>query len=215
MKMQDRSRNIIMVAGEDPISLETVTGMLQDEGYTVRSAGDDCNCLEFARKVDPDLILIDTDRQVSDAIDNCRRFKSDPELEAVPILFLVSNSQCSALEDLYRAGAGDFIRKPLNRIELLSRIDLLLELRRTMIKSAEAEMLKGNLARAGNVCHTLNQPLQYILGAVQILLMDMSPEDMKYKSLDTIREKIEQMGGITRKLAEVTRYHAESESNEH
>ncbi len=82
------------------------------------------------------------------------------------------------------------------------RPDLILR----MEKSAEVEKLNGVLETAGGVCHSLNQPLQYVLGAVQILLMDMSPEDKMYQSLDKIREKMEQMGTITRKLAEVTRY---------
>jgi signal transduction histidine kinase len=76
----------------------------------------------------------------------------------------------------------------------------------TMEKRDEAEKLKAALETAGDVCHSLNQPLQYVLGAVQILLMDMSPEDKMFKSLDMIRKKVEQMGTITRKLAEVTRY---------
>jgi signal transduction histidine kinase len=85
----------------------------------------------------------------------------------------------------------------------------------TMEKRDEAEKLKAALETAGDVCHSLNQPLQYVLGAVQILLMDMSPEDKMYKNLDMIREKVEQMGAITRKLAEVTLYRTKPRAGGH
>jgi len=208
MKIQDQTQITIMVVDDDPHNLETVSAILKKEGYTVHSAGDGPGCVEHARQIGPDLILLDVDDPYADAIETYRRLQADPILQPIPVVFMIPNSNSPALEAANHSGASDLIRKPLNRIELLSRIDLLLRLRRAMDITAEAENLKGVLETAGGVCHTLNQPLQYVLGAVQILLMDMSPEDKLFKSLDTIREKVEQMGTITRKLAEVTRYRA-------
>jgi signal transduction histidine kinase len=73
-------------------------------------------------------------------------------------------------------------------------------------QSSENEKLKAVLENAGGICHNLNQPLQYVLGAIQIILLDISPTDPNYAQLDTMREKIEEMGDITRKLAECIRY---------
>jgi len=206
MNTQDQDQCTVMVVFDDPHTLEAVTAILIEEGYTVQSASDSRGCLESARRIKPDLILMDVVKPDSDSIETCRRLNADPTLQPIPVILMISNSNSRIFEAAYNSGARDFIRQPLNRIELLSRIDLLLKLHPIMEKRAEAEKLKGVLETAGGVCHSLNQPLQYVLGAVQILLMDMSPEDKMYKSLDTIREKVEQMGTITRKLAEVTRY---------
>ncbi len=205
MNTQDQTQITIMVVDDDPVNLETVTAILKAEGYAVHSVCNGRGCVESARQVRPDLILLDVAEPHPEGIETYRRLQADPNLQLIPVVFMISNSNIPTLETAYNSGAGDLIRKPFNRIELLSRINLLLRLRRAMDITAEAEKLKGVLETAGGVCHTLNQPLQYVLGAVQILLMDMSPEDKMYKSLDTIREKVEQMGTITRKLAEVTR----------
>ncbi len=206
MKTPDHTQITIMVVDDDPINLETVNAILKKEGYAVHSAGNGRGCLDSARQIGPDLILWDVATPHPDGIETYRQLRADPNLKSIPVVFMISNSNRPALEAACHSGASDLIRKPLNRIELLSRIDLLLSLRRAMDAAAEAETLKGVLETAGGVCHSLNQPLQYVLGSVQILLMDMSPDDRLYKSLDTIHEKVMQMGTITRKLAEVTGY---------
>ncbi len=206
MNTQDRDQITIMVVADDPPTLEAAIAVLEEEDYTVRCASNGRGCLESTRQIRPDLILMDAVSPESDGIETCRRLNAEPTLQPIPVIFMISNANIRTIEAAYISGARDFILQPLNRIELLSRIELLLKLHRTMEKRAEAEKLKAVLETAGGVCHSLNQPLQYVLGAVQILLMDMAPEDKMYKSLDMVREKVEQMGTITRKLAEVTRY---------
>jgi CheY-like chemotaxis protein len=206
MNTQHHDQITIMVVVDDCPALEEVADILKKDGYTVRSASDGRQCLESARHIRPDLILMDVGRPDSDGIETCRRLKADPTLQPIPVILMISDSNGRTLEAAYNSGARDFIRQPVNRLELLARIDVLVKLNQIMEKRAEAEKLKGDLETAGGVCHSLNQPLQYVLGAVQILLMDMSPEDKMFKSLDMIRKKVEQMGTITRKLAEVTRY---------
>lgn len=206
MKTEDQTPITVMVIHDDNASLEAVVPILKNEGYAVHCAPDGQDCVESARQAGPDLILMDVATAHTDGLETCRRLKADPVLQPIPVIFMISNSDSRSVEDLYRSGASDLIRKPSNPVELLARVDLLLTLRQTMGKIGEAQKLREVLEKAGGVCHSLNQPLQFVLGAVQILLMDMSPDDNCYKSLDRIREKVEQMGTITRKLTEVTLY---------
>jgi signal transduction histidine kinase len=76
---------------------------------------------------------------------------------------------------------------------------------RAMQVRKDNAQLQDVLSTAGFVCHDLNQPLQYVLGTVQVLMMDFSPGDDMYAQLDGIRARIEDMGGITRKLTDLTR----------
>jgi sigma-B regulation protein RsbU (phosphoserine phosphatase) len=198
----------ILVVKDDPVTLETINTLLDPTGYKVLSTSKGGQCLEEISQVQPDVILVDVAMAGSDDLEPCRRLKDDPRLNHIPVVLITAGCEDVMLESALDSWAIDFIRKPLNRIELLSRIRSALHLRQSAVQQTEAEMLKSVIEKAGEVCHSLNQPLQYVLGAVQILLIDMPPEDKKYKSVDTIREKIEQMGTITRKLAEVTRYRA-------
>ena len=70
----------------------------------------------------------------------------------------------------------------------------------------QKERLQGALEMSGSVCHELNQPLQYISGSVEILLMDMTESDQQYASLRKIKSQIDRMGSITRKLMGITSY---------
>jgi len=70
----------------------------------------------------------------------------------------------------------------------------------------QKERLQGALEMSGSVCHELNQPLQYISGSVEILLMDMPESDPLYQSLGKIKSQVDRMGSITKKLMGITSY---------
>lgn len=203
MRTQDQTQKTILVVDKNPLSLEKAASILEKEGYAVCSAPDSRKCMDNIRQIQPDLILMDLVLSESDGIETCRRLKSDPTLQSIPVVFMISGSNMTSLENAYQSGGSDFVRKPLNRIELMARVDLLLKMHRNMELIAEAEKLEIALEEAGGVCHKLNQPLQFVMGSLQILLMDMSPEEEMFKRLDTIREKVEQMGNITRNLIAV------------
>ena len=198
----------ILVVEDDPATFETINTLLGRTDYEVLSTSKSGQCLEEIRRIEPDVILVDVAMADPGDLEPCRQLKDDPRLNRIPVVLITAASQDLILESALDSWASDFIRKPLNRVELISRIRLALNLRQAVEQQAETEKLKSVLEKAGGVCHSLNQPLQYVLGAVQILLIDMPPDDSKYKCVDTIREKVEQMGTITRKLAEVTRYRA-------
>jgi len=70
----------------------------------------------------------------------------------------------------------------------------------------QKERLQGALEMSGSVCHELNQPLQYISGSIEILLMDTLENDPLFASLSKIKSQIDRMGSITRKLMGITSY---------
>jgi PAS domain S-box-containing protein len=70
----------------------------------------------------------------------------------------------------------------------------------------QKERLQGALEMSGSVCHELNQPLQYVTGSVEILLMDMTESDPLCASLRKIKSQVDRMGSITKKLMGITSY---------
>ena len=73
-------------------------------------------------------------------------------------------------------------------------------------KRINAERLQGALAMAGGVCHELTQPLQIAAGSSELLLMGLSENDPLYKTINRIKEQIDRMGELTRKLSGIRRY---------
>ena len=70
----------------------------------------------------------------------------------------------------------------------------------------QKERLQGALEMSGSICHELNQPLQYISGATEILLMDLRKDDPVFEMVAKVKTQIERMGSITKKLMGITSY---------
>lgn len=206
MKKDGESKGRVLAVEDDPITLKIISAMLQNAGYHSHSAVDGRKCLEMVHSVCPDVILMDIVMPAMDGVEVCRQLKQDQELAQIPIIFVTASTDDQTLQAAFDAGGSDFVRKPISRVELLARVQSVLAQRRAAQKLAEDQKLKGMLETAGGVCHELNQPLQYILGAVQILMMDTAPEDPVYQSLDNIFKRVSQMGEITRKLTAITQY---------
>jgi CheY-like chemotaxis protein len=196
----------ILVVDDDAITRGIIIKLLNSANYDIHEAANGRLCLDTVEEVMPHLILMDIIMPVMDGIETCRQLKSNPATQHIPVIFVTASTDDDTLAEAFRMGGGDYVRKPVNRLELLARVRSALNHQLALQKLADEEKLKGVLETAGGVCHELNQPLQYVLGAVQILMMDIPPEDPIHQRLDTIRAHVEDMGDITRRLAKITQY---------
>jgi two-component system cell cycle response regulator len=78
----------------------------------------------------PDLVLLDIMMPRMSGFEACRVLKEDPQTRDIPIIVVTALNDDADYERAYEAGADDFLRKPVNRVELRMRIQSLLELRR-------------------------------------------------------------------------------------
>jgi len=74
------------------------------------------------------------------------------------------------------------------------------------IDRVQKERLQGALEMSGSICHELNQPLQYVSGASELMIMDMSKDNPVYDTLCKLKTQVDRMGTITRKLMGLTKY---------
>lgn len=59
---------------------------------------------------------------------------------------------------------------------------------------------------AGSVCHEMNQPMQVVSGISELLLLDMLEDNPFYKQIKSLKEQVDRMSKITKKLMRITRY---------
>lgn len=196
----------ILVVEDDRISLKFMNWMLTEAGYNVQTARNGLLCLDKVASVAPDLIIMDVVMPDMNGIEACKQLKTSSDFGQIPVIFVTGSTDDQTLEAAFEAGASDYVCKPVRQIELLVRVRAVLAQRRMARRLAEEEKLKGMLATAGGVCHELNQPLQYVLGLVQLLMMDIPPDNEAYVHLESIRQSVEHMGAITRKLTEITHW---------
>jgi CheY-like chemotaxis protein len=93
-----------------------------------------------------DLILMDVLMPELDGVEACRQIKSRPQLCDIPIIMVTAKSDLSNLQAAFRAGANDYITKPVNSVELLARASSALALKKEMDcrKAREEELRQSN-----------------------------------------------------------------------
>ncbi|GAA5483240.1 response regulator transcription factor [Haloferula sargassicola] len=110
----------VLIAEDDPITLESLATCIEQEGYSTLRAADGRMALELWRSEKPDILCLDIMMPKIDGFELCRRVRAvDSEL---PILFLSAKNQEIDVVAGLDMGADDFIRKPFTRSEVLARI---------------------------------------------------------------------------------------------
>lgn len=117
----------ILVVDDEPLNLELMEAMLTPAGYQVSVAcgGEEGLAAAFGDK--PNLILLDLMMPGLSGFELCARLKSTPETQDIPVLFVTALTDAGSKERALAAGGDDFITKPVQRPELLIRVETLLK----------------------------------------------------------------------------------------
>ncbi len=123
-------KKILLIDDEEDIR-ELLTYNLEKEGYSVTTADNGNQGIELARKIIPDLILLDVMMPEKDGIETCTELRTIRELEKTLIVFLSARSEEFSQLAGYQAGADDYIVKLIKPRVLASKINALLNLSST------------------------------------------------------------------------------------
>ncbi|MBK8035891.1 MAG: response regulator transcription factor [Verrucomicrobiaceae bacterium] len=110
----------LLIADDDPITLDSLAACLRPEGFQVLLAKDGAEALALWQKHKPDLLCLDIMMPGVDGYEVCRRVREKDG--RVPVLFLSAKSEEIDVVVGLRLGADDFVRKPFGKHELIARI---------------------------------------------------------------------------------------------
>ena len=143
----------VLVVDDVPDNLKLISYELSDHGYEVFTAQDGPQALRVARAALPDVILLDVMMPGMDGIEVCRRLKSDPVLQPIPVVMLSARELESDIIAGLDAGAQDYVTKPFNARILLARVrsavrakmdhDRIVDLNRRLAEQATVDGLTG------------------------------------------------------------------------
>ncbi|MBS3733816.1 MAG: response regulator [Phycisphaerae bacterium] len=119
----------ILVVDDNEQNLELLVAYLEDLGCAVDSAPGGVEALERVAAAAPDLILLDIMMPRMSGFEVCRKLKSDPDTRDIPIIMVTALNELGDIEQGVDSGTDDFISKPVNRLELLTRVKSLLRVR--------------------------------------------------------------------------------------
>jgi class 3 adenylate cyclase/CheY-like chemotaxis protein len=135
----------ILVVDDRPENVRLMEAVLTARGYDVVSASSAEEALEVVPREQPDLLLLDVVMPGMDGYELCRRVRANPETSMLPVIMVTSSvgpEKTKAIE----VGADDFIPKPFNHTELLTRVRSLLRIKRyhDTIKAQATELQELN-----------------------------------------------------------------------
>ena len=130
----------ILVVDDSPETRGELQSILVDAGYQqivlAESAHEAFQRLSLANASAPaediELVLMDIMMRDTDGVEACRRIKADKRYQDLPILMVTAIKAGAFLETAFAAGAVDYVTKPINRLELLTRLSSALKLTREM-----------------------------------------------------------------------------------
>ena len=159
---------ILVVEDNKDVSFVICETLSSYIGCRVISVGGGKECLKIVKKEPPDVILLDIHMPKMDGFEVCSILKEDEQTKHIPIIFLTATA--SGLKSRVRGleiGADDYIVQPIDNLELITRVKVMLRIKRFIDRAGENSD-SGPLLSA-EMAHKLRSPLNSIMGMAELI----------------------------------------------
>ena len=112
----------ILVVDDSLTSLMWQRMILGQEQYSVLTANDGQEGVATAMNEKPDLILMDVVMPKMNGFEACRAIRANSEMSRVPVIMVTTKSAQTNVEEGYQSGCNDYITKPIDKMELLTKV---------------------------------------------------------------------------------------------
>ncbi len=138
----------ILIIDDKPKNIEVLVSGLVNSHFQVVTSTTGYNGLEKARKVNPDLILMDTELPDLSGIEFTQKLKENNQLFTIPVILLSTREGIQDRLKAYKVGVKDYIIKPLHVSEIITRVNMILSRIERRIREHDAKVGKliGNLS---------------------------------------------------------------------
>jgi two-component system, sensor histidine kinase and response regulator len=199
----------VLAVDDNPKNIQVIGSILMEANYEVGFAMDGKQALELlAESKDYDLVLLDVNMPVMNGFEACKAMRRNEFLREIPVIFLTAMNEPENILTGFDVGGQDYVSKPFNSKELLSRVKTHLDLKRSKdqlkmvnqwleikVKERTQELQKANeeLEIANNeliyldkakgdflekLSHEIRAPLAGIMGFISVLQNDMNPTEL-------------------------------------
>lgn len=224
----------ILVVDDNPKNIQVIASILTNANYSIGYATDGSQALNTLKHSNEyDLILLDIDMPVMNGLEACRHIRNNPESMNIPVIFLTAFTDMKNIVEGFEAGAQDYISKPFNSQELLSRVKTHIELKKNkeillningyleeMVHQRTEDLIISNKKLdAANIqlkeldaakteflhilSHEIRTPLNGIMGSVELLKSFQFPEP--YNNLiHILNESVKRLENFSYKTLDIS-----------
>ena len=173
---------------------------LEREGYEVITAYDGFTGMQKAFDELPYLILLDVMMPDISGFEVCKRLVADERTKLIPIILLTALTETENIKEGLDAGAYDYIKKPFNRVELVSRIKSAIRYSEANKIYLEIEKIKLFAATIVTANHEIKQPLTLINICIAAIKRELRNENI---SKDNLYNRIEYIEKATAEIISI------------
>ena len=127
--MEPPAKSRILIADDNPTNVELLEVYLSEFPCVTATAVDGRDTLEKVAQFQPDLILLDIMMPKLSGFEVCKKLKEDPATCDLMVLMVTALNEPGDIERAVAAGCDDFLSKPVNKLELLKRVENMLKIR--------------------------------------------------------------------------------------
>src|SRR5215203_1977257 len=122
-------QSTVLIVDDNPQNVELLQAFLESLPVQIVTAGDGIEALKRVEEHNPDLILLDVMMPQLSGFQVCKRIKNDPKTKDIQVLMVTALNELGDIERATECGTDDFVSKPVNKFELLTRVKSLLRVR--------------------------------------------------------------------------------------
>lgn len=175
----------ILIVDDNKENIDLIAYFLKPQNYQIFTAVDGVDALSQVEKVQPDIILLDIMLPKMDGFQVCERIKKNMETRFIPVIMITALKELKDKIRSLEVGADDFISKPFENVELLTRVKSLLRIKeyhdKLELKNIELEEKNKALTQMDQfkeelnhlIVHDMKNPLFVIQGNLQMMEMGM------------------------------------------
>ncbi len=191
----------VLIVDDNKENIDLIAYFLKPQNYQILTALDGIEALEIVERDEPDIILLDIMLPKMDGFQVCERIKKDRKTQFIPIIMITALKELKDKIRSLEVGADDFISKPFENVELLTRVKSLLRIKKyqdeIQQKNAELEQKNKTLQRLDkfkeelnhHIVHDMKNPLFVIQGNLQ--MMSMAAEQAASPTLKKYVDRID------------------------
>ena len=172
--MEKYPNSRILVVDDEPANVFILEDLLTAEGYRVETAENGTACLESLKTVPADIILLDIMMPGMSGIEVLEVLMKDNALKHIPVIMVTAKTQSEDVEEAMDKGAFEYIKKPINDVELLARVRASLRFKKQ--EDRLRELLKSKQDFINIISQNLRAPFSSISGFAEMVYYDKELE---------------------------------------
>ena len=129
MSPEEAQKSTVLVVDDNLQNLELITAYLEDVDCGILSAEGGREALDIIQTTPPDLVLLDVMMPQISGFEVCKQIKNNPKTAHVPVIMVTALNEMGDIERAIDSGTDDFLSKPVNKWELLTRVRTMLKLK--------------------------------------------------------------------------------------